>query len=76
MNDNFGGARVKPMIAHNQQIAEVVVLSCRLLDIKMRQCAFDRCDHEGRCFELCKDKESCINDAVVYFHWSHLARFN
>lgn len=64
------------MITKAQKTAEVVEFDRLRLDPKMQRFAWEMCDHEARCSEVCFGDRLCLNRAIVGFAWTLLSRGN
>ena len=57
-------------------IIEIIILEHKRLDRRVKELAFENCQHEGKCFERCARDKMCINEAVIGWHWKLLAMCN
>jgi len=64
------------MITKAQKTAEVVEFDRLRLGKEMERRAYELCDHEACCFEVCIKDRHCFNRAIVGFAWSLLVRGN
>ena len=59
-----------------QAVNEVVVYSEGLLTPKLKETAYLNCEHEGKCYKECSEKQECNNKAVLVFWWIRMVGLN